>query len=144
MLGLFSSSSVFYRQFVANRSPMTRTQKITLRKRLRKEDLVVDLIQKSGVKLPQLTEALSVPREEELSSTEKYYYMTKRNKYGYRPLSWLGHWTKVPHPRNKQENTIYHYKPKILPTQEHHRYIEGNRRIDKRFRDKHEIKIKFD
>lgn len=92
----------------------------------------------------QKTKSLAVPREEELSPIEKYYYPTKKNKYGYRPLSWKGHWIKTPHPRETLTPTAYHYNPKLTPEQKHLQHIEGNRRTDNRFRLKSERKIKFD
>lgn len=89
-------------------------------------------------------EALAKPREEELDPISKYYYATKKNIYGYRPLSWKGHWIKTPHPREIITPTIYHYKPNIKQDQKHLEHIEGNRRVDRRFRDKGSKKIKFD
>lgn len=54
MLGPFGASRPLFRQFVANRAPMSRDQKRKVRERLRHDDLVLDLLVKSGVKFPAL------------------------------------------------------------------------------------------
>ena len=88
---------------------LTTRQKARLDKRLEKVDQVVDTLVDSGVSFKKLELAKRMPRANELSDTEKYWVVSKRFPTGYKPISWVPHWTKVAHPR-KWEPTIYHAK----------------------------------
>ncbi|KAJ3367953.1 hypothetical protein HDU91_000963 [Kappamyces sp. JEL0680] len=78
---------------------LTDTQKYRHRRRLKAVDTLLDVLQESGVKLRALDEARLAPRESQMTPFEKYWVPSKRYRDGFKPVSWVPHWTKTPHPR---------------------------------------------
>ncbi|KAI8907249.1 mitochondrial ribosomal protein L31-domain-containing protein [Gorgonomyces haynaldii] len=78
---------------------LTQTQKYRLRQRLTGVDNVISTLVKSGVEFKALDEAKRIPKVEQLTPFEKYWVASKRYRDGFKPLHWVPHWCKVPHPR---------------------------------------------
>eukprot|EP00842_Homolaphlyctis_polyrhiza_P004430 jgi/Hompol1/4989/HPOL_004074-RA len=86
---------------------LTSTQKYRQRLRLRAVDQVIETLVESGVKIRALELARRMPREHEMTPFEKYWVKSKRFKDGFKPIHWVPHWTKAPHPRTWTPS-IYH------------------------------------
>ena len=100
MFGAFKSSLVTLGGLVRKqRFRLTSSQKYRLRSRLRQVDSVIATLVKSGVQLRALDIAKRTPTEAELTPFQKYWVPSKRYRNGFKPVSWVPKWTKVPHPR---------------------------------------------
>ncbi|KAI8896369.1 mitochondrial ribosomal protein L31-domain-containing protein [Globomyces pollinis-pini] len=86
---------------------LTPSQKYRHRKRLQNVDSLLDVLQESGVKLKALDQARLAPRESELTPFEKYWAPSKRYPDGFKPISWVPKWTRVPHPRAWKPTAIH-------------------------------------
>ncbi|KAL2913863.1 hypothetical protein HK105_206597 [Polyrhizophydium stewartii] len=86
---------------------LTNTQKYRHRQRLRAVDDVIQTLVDSGVKIRALELARRMPKEHELTPFQKYWVKSKRYTFGFKPISWVPKWTKMPHPRTWTPS-VYH------------------------------------
>lgn len=77
---------------------LTDHQKRRLNKRLKDVENNINAIIDSGVRIKQLSDLYQRKTVAEMTPREKYWVESKRYRNGFKPIHWVPHWTKVPHP----------------------------------------------
>ncbi|TPX32546.1 hypothetical protein SmJEL517_g04394 [Synchytrium microbalum] len=114
MFGAFKSTLVTLGGIVwKRRFRLTERQKYRHRLRLRQVDDVVDAIATSGVQIRALEMAQREPRENEMTSSQKYWVFSKRYRGSVKPAHWVPKWTKARFVRTPPETAIHAPKPSL-------------------------------